>query len=218
MTPEARAARERKQKIFVLVGGLALLALLAFQLPRLLGGSETPAAAPVTDTAVETLPGTGTPVVLGGGAQSAETGKLRSLTTFKRKDPFVQQVKPQEAAAAAAASSAAPGVGVSKPAEGEFNAGQAGEIATVISVNGKPQSVDQGQKFPSSDPMFVLVAQQPGKKTVVIGVVGGAYSGGATTTKLRVGKPLVLTNTATGAKYKLELVSVGRAATDSPAP
>jgi len=44
MTPEERAARERKQKIFVVVGGLLLVALLAFQLPKLLGGSSSPDA------------------------------------------------------------------------------------------------------------------------------------------------------------------------------
>ncbi len=50
MTPEARAARERKQKIFVAVGGLFLVALLALQLPKLLGGSGGDAAAAPTTT------------------------------------------------------------------------------------------------------------------------------------------------------------------------
>ena len=65
MTPEARAARERKQKIFVVVGGLFLLAMLAFQLPKLLGGSSSPEAAPATTT---TASGTTTPAPGGGGS------------------------------------------------------------------------------------------------------------------------------------------------------
>ena len=60
MTPEARAARERKQKIFVVVGGLFLLAMLSFQLPKLLGGSSPAEAAPTT-TETTTLPGQSTP-------------------------------------------------------------------------------------------------------------------------------------------------------------
>ena len=55
MTPEARAARERKQKIFVVAGGLLLVALLAIQLPKLLGGSSSPESAATTTTS--TLPG-----------------------------------------------------------------------------------------------------------------------------------------------------------------
>ena len=49
-TAEARAARERKQKIFVLVGGLALVGLLALQLPKLLGGTASPEAAATSTT------------------------------------------------------------------------------------------------------------------------------------------------------------------------
>ena len=42
-----------------------------------------------------------------------------------------------------------------------------------------------------------------------IGIAGGAYSSGDKATTLKVGKPLTLVNTATGAKYKIVLVSVG---------
>ena len=46
-----RAARERKQKIYVAVGGLVLLAMLAIQLPKIMGGSASEAAA-TTETTV----------------------------------------------------------------------------------------------------------------------------------------------------------------------
>ena len=97
MTPDARAARERKQKIFVLVGGLALLALLAFQLPKLLGGSSSPEAAATTST-LSTTPVVGQPVVGTtpspvpvSGAPAATEGKITSFGVFVTKDPFVQQ-------------------------------------------------------------------------------------------------------------------------------
>ena len=110
---------------------------------------------------------------------------------------------------------------MSKPDQGSFEVTDqpAAPMATVISVNGVSQSVEPGEKFPAGDPTFVLVAQQPKAKSVVIGVAGGAYSSGAKSTKLRVGKTLVLVNTATGAKYRLKLVSVGKTVSGaSPAP
>lgn len=220
MTPEARAARERRQKIFVVVGGLLLLGLLAFQLPRYLGGPDAPTASPATEVPLaggaSAAPSAGTPAALvassGAGAQA---GKLRSLSTFESKDPFVQQVKPETPTEAPPATA----VGVTKPDKGTFalTAGGSAPKATVISVNGASQPVDEGDKFPSSDPIFVLVKQEPKAKSVVIGIVGGAYSGGSATAKLKVGRPLVLVNTATGAKYRLVLTSVGSSQSAAPA-
>ena len=80
---------------------------------------------------------------------------------------------------------------------------------TVISVNGARQALEPGAVFPAADPVFVLVAENPKAKTVIVGVAGGAYANGARTTKLEVGKPLVLVNTTTGARYRLVLVAVG---------
>ena len=219
MTPEARAARERKQKIFVVVGGLLLLALLAIQLPKLLGGSSSPEAATTTATATQT-PGQpaqagAAPVAL---AVPVETGKLTSLSAFERKDPFVQQVVAQNGAEAPAAEGAAAGKGgasggseAAKPTT--FSTGRPSvAAATIVTVNGARQVLEPGMKFPASDPLFVLVAEKPGSKAVVVGIAGGAYSGGNETTTLKVGKPLTLVNTATGARYRISLVSVGSGA------
>lgn len=254
MTPEARAERERKQKIFVAVGGIVLLALLAFQLPRILGGSSSPEASP-TPEATETAPadpgtptptGNPTPIVAVGGlrdtdrALPASPGKLRSFRVFDRKDPFVQQVK---APATGAAPGGATGTGSSgtgstgTPAEGTKGGtapgetpgtttpekgftvgGSPGAAITVVSVNGKRQTLVPGTAFPSTDPVFVLVAEQPGKKAAVIGIVGGEYANGSRTTKLKVGKPLTLVNTATGARYKVVLVAVGNGSSSPAAP
>jgi hypothetical protein len=78
-----------------------------------------------------------------------------------------------------------------------------------VNVNGARQVLEPGMKFPTGDPLFVLVAEKPGSKSVVVGIVGGAYAGGRKTAALKVGKPLTLVNTTTGARYKISLVSVG---------
>jgi hypothetical protein len=214
VTPEARAARERKQKIFVVVGGLLLLAMLAFQLPKLLGGSSSPEAAPATTGA--TLPGqpapTGAaPVALVETTQAATMGKITSFSVFAPKDPFVQQVVTQNGLGAAEGASKPaekPGKAAEKPTT--FATGKTAAAAvTIVTVNGVRQVLEPGMKFPAVDPMFVLVAEKPGSKSVVVGIVGGAYSGGAKTTTLKIGRPLTLVNTTTGARYKISLVSVG---------
>lgn len=227
MTPEARAARERKQKIFVIVGGLFLLALLAIQLPKLLGGSASPEAATTTTTAAQ-VPGQpvqagAAPVAL---AVPVETGKLTSLSAFEAKDPFVQQVATQNGAGAPAEGGAvAKGTGsagskAEKPKPTRFSTGRpTGAAATIVTVNGQRQVLEPGMKFPASDPLFVLVAEKPGSKAVVVGIAGGAYAGGHQTTTLKLGRPLTLVNTATGARYKISLVSVGSAdAAEQAAP
>lgn len=240
MTPEQRAARERKQKIFVAVGSLVLVVLLAIQLPRVLGGSSSTAAEPATRS--ETASSTSGPpsaVPTAGQAAAAEaplvspaatSTKLRSFSLFAGTDPFVQKVALMGAASGGAASGSPPaeraapegrsGRSARKaataaavesrseatPAKASFT--QAAQ-ATVIRVNGVPEALELGATFPANDPVLVLVAENPGKREVRIGIVGGTYANGARTVSLRVGKPLVLENTATGATYRLVLVAVG---------
>jgi hypothetical protein len=218
MTPAGRAAKERKQKIFVAVGGLILLAILAIQLPKILGGSSEPAATS-TPTTVGTVTGGTTPVITpaavvsSDGAPAPGAGQLSSFSEFRGKDPFVQQV-----AASGGVTAVAGDVGNSPPASPSTPAGTKGftvggpssaVAVTVISVNGARQALGPGTVFPASDPVFVLVAENPKSKTVTIGIAGGAYASGSKVTKLVAGKPLVLVNTTTGARYKLVLVAVG---------
>jgi hypothetical protein len=238
-TVNARAARERKQKIFVVVGGLFLLALLAIQLPKLMGGSE-PTAAPSTETTIavdgEATPPVDTAVPVAvrltdtDRPVAAGPGQLRSFSTFSRKDPFVQQLvspTPVENGGGGGGESATdqgapPGSGTKSPEntpqKGFTVGGTTAAAVTVISVNGARQTLVPGAAFPAADPVFVLVAEQPGAKAVVIGVAGGAYASGDRTTKLKVGKPLVLVNTATGARYRLVLVAVGNGTATAQGP
>ena len=98
------------------------------------------------------------------------------------------------------------------PSRGFNVDGAPAAAVTVISVNGVRQALEPGGAFPAADPVFVLVAENPAAKTAVIGVRGGAYANGARTTRLKVGKPLVLVNTTTGARYRIVLVAVGTGA------
>jgi len=146
-------------------------------------------------------------------------GKLSSFTVFTRKDPFIQQI------VSPSPSGGSPGTGAgtqstTKTATSSkgFSVGETSTtLATVISVNGTRQVLVPGAAFPAADPVFVLVGEQPDSKTVVIGIAGGAYASGAKTTKLKIGKPLVLVNTTTGARYRLVLVAVGNGSASTPA-
>jgi hypothetical protein len=215
VNPAERSARERKQKIFLVVGGILLLALLAFQLPRLLGGSSSPAAAPAEETTIASDPtGTVPPRVTNialvdtDRRLGATPGKLTSFSVFAAKDPFVQQVEAESPLGEAGAGGAAKHETAKTTSKG-FTVGSPAAAVTIISVNGARQALEPGAAFPASDPVFVLVAEKPDTKSAVIGVAGGAYASGASTTKLKVGKPLTLVNTTTGARYRVVLVAVG---------
>jgi hypothetical protein len=224
-TANPRAARERKQKIFVAVGGLFLLAMLAFQLPKILGGPESTAVTTTTTgtttVAGETIPPVDEAVPISVALTDTDRplapgpGQLRSFSTFTRKDPFVQQLAtPDENEGGGGGEAAGAGGGGEQtpektPSKGFSVGGAAAAAVTVISVNGARQTLMPGTAFPAADPTFVLVSEQPEAKTVVIGVAGGAYANGDRTTKLKIGKPVVLVNTTTGARYRLVLVAVG---------
>lgn len=221
-TAEARAARERKQKIFLAVGGVVLLALVVFQLPRYLGGGSSPPAETSSEAAA------GAPASAGAlrpGPVSvalvdtdrplpAGPGKLSSLAGLSPKDPFVQLVKRPSSTSGSGGKDGT----AAADRKGFTLGGTSAAAVTVISVNGTRQALVPGAVFPAANPVFVLVGEQPEKKTVTIGVAGGAYENGARTTRLTLGKPLVLVNTTTGARYRLVLVAVGDGEAKSSSP
>lgn len=224
MTPEARAARERKQKIFVAVGGIVLLGLLALQLPKLMGGSSSEA----TTTTTSTLPGSPATATPGTASTPGTPGaiqvslvdtdrplphspeKLHSFSGFRAKDPFLQQVVQPEPEPVRTEPARPRKARVKTPSK-DFSAGQKVRAAqvTVISVNGVRHALEPGAKFPAADPVFLLVSVRPGSKTVVVGIPGGKYENGSKTTKLEQGKPLDLVNEKTKSRYRLKLVRAG---------
>ena len=88
--------RVRRQKIFIAVGSVVLLAVLGFELPKMMGGKGNEAAAPTTLPA----PAAGAaPVVPAGKLPNTDqvvvqrdSNQLISFGLFKSKDPFVQQL------------------------------------------------------------------------------------------------------------------------------
>jgi hypothetical protein len=138
---DALKAKEKKQKIIAAVGGVILLGLLAFQVPRVMkqmnrGGSPPPAAVPQTVSTPTTTPSLEAPTTLGGqgstGTSSGSTsaggtgglitatgsaatqGQLASFSRFESKDPFSQQVKNDGGStggSSGSASSSTPGSG-----------------------------------------------------------------------------------------------------------
>ena len=234
---DAAAAKRRQQKIILIVGGVLLVGLMAIQGPKLLKhGSSSSAAAPAATTAGTTA-GTVTPTVAGttpavvvvtkggqstqvagvvlrtAGAPAAGAAQLWSLSRFKVKDPFVQQVGDSTSGTSAAPSTA--GTGASPSATTGSSTGSvvtpststpvAYAYATLI-VNGKPQQLTLKQVFPKGQPTFVL--QAVGKNFVKIGVAGGKFTGGEAV-KLMLGERVTLMNTATGQRFVMKLAFTG---------
>jgi len=108
-------AKEKKQKIIAAVGGVILLALLAWQVPKVMkmmnkkppvsSAVTTPTATPPAGTptlAAPTLAGneqappatssTGTGLASGDVPPPLQTGELDSFSRFESKDPFAQQL------------------------------------------------------------------------------------------------------------------------------
>jgi hypothetical protein len=109
-------AKAKRQKIYAGIGGVILLAVLAFQVPRTLKLLHQSTASASPSTTSSTAPSTGTtgpiaPPTLGGGnATSAaapassdgvtdpdvlpapQSGQLLAFSRFRTKDPFAQQL------------------------------------------------------------------------------------------------------------------------------
>jgi hypothetical protein len=102
--------RVRRQKIFIAVGSVVLLAVLGFELPKVMGHKNAVSAAPAITAAT---PGVGTPavpVVPAGTLPNTDrvavvrdTNQLISFGLFKSKDPFVQQISDSPAPSTSAA-------------------------------------------------------------------------------------------------------------------
>lgn len=153
------AAKARKQKIILAVAGVALLAMAAIQVPKLMKNDSTPTPAP---TAAGTAPATagaapaavGTPAptvpvavtsttstlkpagyvagvaLPGGSTVVVAKSQLASFTLFEDKDPFVQQVSDQVDAGPAAAPTAGTGSGAPAAGSGAAATGSGAGTAT----------------------------------------------------------------------------------------
>jgi hypothetical protein len=227
---DLRAAKERKQKKIAIVGGILLVAIRAFQVPRtmkMLNGGDTPPAdsavaapapAPAGPVTLEppSLAGNGAapaPASSGGKGLSADpaplaaAGQLVSFSLFESKDPFAQQVGKTSVGSPQPAKPAAPSAPSAPKLDGGAITPETSPLplAAVIAVDGTAETVAPGKDFPAESPLFTLVSLT--RTTAAIAVAGGSYADGASTVKLRRGKSLTLMNTADGTRYELKLVS-----------
>ena len=155
---------------------------------------------------------------------------------FSTKDPFAPQLvdaaegQPAGTATASAAESGAvasaattprastvgnaggDGTGslVPAPATSTATAGGAPSATTMtmaaISINGATSHVSLGDVFPASDPVFRLAAL--GRASAKVSIAGGSYASGAKAVKIPLHGTLTLLNTATGVRYRLQLLSL----------
>jgi hypothetical protein len=149
---DAFKAKEKKQKIIVAIGGVLLLGLLAFQVPRVMkqmNRGSAQAAVPKTvstSTTGSTAPTLEAPTTLGGqepasaasgssapavsgsglitnGSDAATQGQLASFSRFESKDPFSQQIKDSETSSSSSSSSSSEGSGSKSDSSGTSNPG-----------------------------------------------------------------------------------------------
>jgi len=228
---DVREAKDRRAKRMAIGGAVLLVAVLAFEMPKVLKGhgssSSTPPAATTTTTpgySASTTP-TGTPVASAAvlPAPSAKLtssdlaprrskSELYSFSHFAGKDPFVQQVSASDITSSSSGASGASGA-----SSGVITAGPPPSARTTaarmlartgvvtLQVNGKTQSVRVGGSFPSSNPLFKLVSVSHG--LVRIGIASGSYQSGAQTVSLASGRTLTLVDTADGVRYRIRLLS-----------
>jgi hypothetical protein len=93
------AKRVRRQKIFIAVGSVLLLAILGFELPKVMGGKGGTEAVATTTAPAPGAPAGAAPVVPAAKlpdtdqvAVVRDSNQLISFGLFKTKDPFVQQL------------------------------------------------------------------------------------------------------------------------------
>jgi hypothetical protein len=124
---------------------------------------------------------------------------------------------PQTASNSTSAPAATPATsGTSTPSTGSTAtkptfkvAGSTSTATATIAVNSKRQVVTVDHDFPTGDPVFTLVGVGSGSASIAI--AGGSLKAGGKTFALTVGTPTTLLNTATGKKYKLDLLSTAPA-------
>ena len=243
----AAAKQRQQKIILIAGGVIfaALLAIQGPKLMKQLKGSKTAAPPVATTPAADGGTGTAsTPSTTGGttttapsgvatrGGQSAQVagvvirsagtpvageGQLFSLSAFKPKDPFVQQVSNATAGSGTTDGGIAT-TGTTGATTGTTGTTTTGGIVTpttssptvfayaTLMVNGKPQQLQLKQVFPKGQPTFVL--QAVGKNFVKVGVAGGKFTGGGSV-KLDKGQTVTLMNTSTGQRFVMKLVFTG---------
>jgi hypothetical protein len=224
----AREAKDKRMKKVAAGLVVVLVAVLAFEVPKVMhSGGSTAAPAVTTTTTTDATTGlpTTAPATSATGVLTAASTKLpnsdvqpqRSKSTllsfshFSGKDPFIQQVSNgtsgvQTASASVPASSSGSG---SSASNGSSQPKHVRTLAATgsarIVINGRIEVVRVGGSFPSANPLFRLVAFSNG--VARIGIANGSYSSGAHTISLSAGRSLTLVDQADGIRYRIRLIT-----------
>lgn len=230
---DLREAKDKRMKKIAIGGAVLLVAVLAFEVPKMLhkSGSST-ASPPPTTTTTAGASTTPTPTTTPAGTAAAALtptaastkladsdlnptwgkAQLFSFSHFTGKDPFVQQVNTAPTTSGGTGSGSK-GSGSTPSGGGTLAAATshkptrtlAANGAARISVNGRVQIVRPGASFPSANPLFKLVSVTHG--VARIGIASGSYTSGARTVSLATGRSLTLVDSADGIRYSIRLLS-----------
>jgi hypothetical protein len=165
-------AKAKKQKMIAIVGGVLLLGLMAFQVPRTMKmlNAKPPAqpvpvaaatAVPTSDPSILPTPGTAggvaTPAPSGGGTGSLissdiapppQAGQLIAFGRFSSKDPFKQQVDPDALQTGGTGDSggtgSTPGSSPSTPGSQPATGGGGGVVQPTVPGGSTPPSAPAG--------------------------------------------------------------------------
>lgn len=238
-TTTAGTEKSRKQLYLVIGLGVVLAGILAFQLPKLLGGGGAEATPPTSTDALPTstspdgptptvgFTSSGSAVVGGvrisqGATPKPAEGQLASFSLFDRRDPFVQLVNESAGGDSAASTGEEPGVQVKGGGGATGTSGTTAATGTTSAV-----SSSQGASQFTSATLWVNGAEEAVdvKKRfpkadptfVLVSLKGktaqiGVVGGAftkAATITIKLGQAVTLVNTTTGARYTVRLLYAG---------
>ncbi|HEY7690732.1 MAG TPA: hypothetical protein VH816_00175 [Gaiellaceae bacterium] len=174
--------RVRRQKIFIAVGSVLLLAILGFELPKMLGGGGNEASG-VTTAPAGTLgaaPTGAAPVVPPGKLPNTDrivvqrdSSQLISFGLFKTKDPFVQQLATSAAETTPGATPSAPAPAGATPTPGGSTVAPSAPTPAVVPPGAVSTPSATTPSAPGSTPSTITpTAPAPAPTDALIAVNG----------------------------------------------
>lgn len=233
-------AKEKKQKIIAAVGGVLLLALLAYQVPKVMShGKRTPVpqsgAPSATSTSTPSATAGATAAPTGTAELAASNTKLASFTLFSSKDPFVPRVS-DKVPSSSTPSTSTPAAATPPATSGSTStpAGSGPMFGTVDGPATATPSPTSGTKAPPASKLPGAVLKLNGTKirvqlgeafpknqpifrlagikkgSVKIALVKGGLADGTSAVTLAKGHPLTLVNTADNKRWTIVLLSANK--------
>jgi hypothetical protein len=232
-----RETKDKRMKKIAIGGAVLLIAVLAFEVPKMLhkGGSSSSSPPPATTTTpgapTSGAPTTGAPTATPAGTPvagvaptaastklpnsdlnpAAAKSQLYSFSHFTGKDPFVQQVN---ASAPTSGSTSSSSSGSSKtPATGTTTAAISHKPSRTLAANGAARITVNGRvqvvRVGASFPSGNPLFRLVSVTGGVarIGIASGSYTSGSKTVSLASGRSLTLVDTADGIRYSIRLLS-----------